>query len=125
MNKKSILEIADEVLALDEKATPDWTQADDSVMNLEMVCEGCVGTSQFRFEEDAKFIAASRNAAPELAQAVKEILAALEATAYDLERIRDADWTVEQMRLGAKSGAYLARAMLARFGCAESKPQKD
>jgi len=35
---------------------------------------------------------------------------ALRGAIYDLERIRDADWTAEQMRMGAKSGAHMARA---------------
>ncbi len=38
--------------------------------------------------------------------------AALKTALYDLERIESADWTAEQMRLGAKSGAYIARQAL-------------
>lgn len=58
----------------------------------------------------------ARTAAPQLADAVIELVAALDMAVYDLERIRDADWTAEQMRLGARSGAHVARELLAKFG---------
>jgi hypothetical protein len=38
---------------------------------------------------------------------------ALETAAYDLERIETRAWTAEQMRLGAKSGRFLAKRTLA------------
>jgi hypothetical protein len=36
----------------------------------------------------------------------------LEQAQYDLERIETADWQIEQMQLGARSGAYRARTAL-------------
>lgn len=40
------------------------------------------------------------------------LVEALKTAQYDLERIRDADWEAEQMRLGAQSGAFMVRQAL-------------
>ena len=37
---------------------------------------------------------------------------AMDMAVYDLERIRDADWSIEQARLGARSGAHVANENL-------------
>lgn len=56
-----------------------------------------------------------------LAGHVQHFRKGLESAIYDLERIRDADWTADQMRLGAKSGAYHAKQFLSAPSHSERK----
>lgn len=47
-----------------------------------------------------------------LEAALRDAEKALDMAVYDLERIRDADWTIEQARMGARSGAHVANENL-------------
>lgn len=51
----------------------------------------------------------------------EKAIKALDTAVYDLMRIRDADWGVEQMRMGARSGASVALEALKDLGYVEGE----
>lgn len=55
------------------------------------------------------------DALPKLIAALRVAVSGLDTALYDLERVRDANWDEHQMRLGAQSGAHIAKKALAQI----------